>query len=381
MVKRPLLLALLAAFLMLWGVDAWVASASSQAVTGALLRALNDNTPVRVAVRSAHLHPVFLTLTAEGIEVFDTATPGTRVLSAAHATVHPALLSWLRGRRDLRTLSLERVEIEIVKDFQGVFNWERLVQLKPSTEPLYGWKYQDWLFNLYERLRREASQPGQPRQPTPSTRFLINHLSLRGGAVLTDRFMEPLVVKNLEIRLDGLQWLKNGDTEWKALSVKGLFPAERRGDFNIHLRHRRAEVRGTVRLNRINLEPLMPLYASSSPVLFDKGFITLQSEMRLTAETIDSAHHLRLLDHQMHAAVPWSPQSTVVLQALNRHPVLDLRFTVNGQPTHPVFDGVVESLIKILEKDFDPTTLSLIRRRLQEETEKVSRQFGPSPPE
>lgn len=309
-------------------------------------------------------HPLSLTFEAEGVEVFDLTESGTRVLSAAHATARPILFSWLRGRHDLSALALEQAEIDITKDLHGVFNWERLVRLKPSSEgqvaetkPLFGWKYQDWVFNVYERLRRTVDQSDQRRTPRNATRFRIAKFRLQGRGVLTDRSMTPLVVEKMDIRLDGLKWLKNGDMEWETVSAKGRSRSKRPGQFNLRLQRRGAQIRGSARLDRVNLEPLLPLYASSSPVLFEKGFLTLQSELRLTADSIDSH----------------------VLQALNRHPVLDLHFNIRGDPNHPVFDGAVESFTKILEKDFDPYTLSLIRLRIQEETEKVSRHFGSAP--
>ena len=365
---------------MAWAGNVGFALKSSPAVTAALVRRVNGNLPARIEIRKARLYPLYLTLVAEGVEIFDAEGSGSRVFSAARVTVRPSLFSWLRKGRDLSLLQVEQGEIEITKDFNGVFNWERLIRFKSlnAEDPLSGWKHQDWLFNFYERLRREAHETDRSKRPDAATRFQIARFRLNGRGMLIDRSMPaPLVVENLEIKLDRLKWLENGAVKWEALSSKGRSRSKQPSQFNLRLQWKGGEIRGAARLNQVNLEPLLPFYSSSSPVLFEKGYLTLRSELRLSADSIDSSHYLQVRDHQMRPTLPWSPESTVVLAALNRHPVLDIKFTIRGDPHHPVFDGVVESLMKLLKQDFDPVTLSLIRLRVQQEVEKLSLQFSP----
>ncbi len=366
MSKRILILLAAVILTVVWATDALIASATSPTVTKRLREALDANPGMRVTFFKASVHPIFMRLDLEHVDVFDPDRSGARVLYASRVHAKPDIGSWFSGRRDFSELVLEGASVNIVKDRQGTFNVERIAHPEKSSG---GWKHQDWMFNLYERLKRSAR--GAAVADQKGSLFSIGQLRLRGRAVLTDHRMKPIVLRDFEARVYGLRWTKTGTVELDTLDVRGTFQSARKGRFDVGVTRGAGELHATIDLKNFDLTPLLPLYRSTSPVFFDRGFVTLHSDTRLAAEKIDSRNHLRIDDYAMRPAVSWSPESSTVLRALNRHRALDIRFAVTGHPDHPSFEGFVDSLLKMLEKDFDKHTLTLIRARAQQEMAKA----------
>lgn len=366
MSKRVLLLIVAVILTVAWATDALIASVTSPAVTKRLREALDANPGARVTFLKARIHPIFMRLDLDNVDLFDPNAPGVRILYAAHVHARPDIGSWFAGRRDFSELVLEGASVKIVKDWQGTFNVERVAHPEKTGG---GWKHQDWMFNLYERFKRSAGGAATAHQK--GSVFKIAQLRVRGRAVLTDHRMKPLVLRDFEARIYGLRRTKAGTMEFDTLDARGTFQSARKGRFDVAVTRAADELHAKITLKNFDLAPLLPLYRSTSPVFFDKGFVTLHSDTRLTADKIDSRNHLRIDDYAMRPAVSWSPASTTVLRALNRHPVFEARFTVTGHPDRPSFEGLADSLVKALEGDFEKGTLAYVRVRAQQEVEKI----------
>ncbi|HTL70046.1 MAG TPA: DUF748 domain-containing protein [Candidatus Eisenbacteria bacterium] len=371
MSKRLLFLAALALFVAVWAADAMIASATSPRLTAALLRELNGKGNLRITFTRARLHALLLRLDADDVEIFETGAgiPERRVLYAAGAKANPDLFSWLRGRRWLGAVRLENADVRVVKDARGVFNLERILREAGPGEPppLPGWKHQDWLFNLYERLKTAVGSG--PRDEEPA--FRIASVHLEGRAVLTDRRMKPIVLHDVEIEARGLNWFGDGTVGFDSIGIRGVFRGAKVGRFDAQVRRKKKALEAAVQLKNLDLAPLVPLYRSTSPVFFEKGWLTLVSKTTLEPGRVVSRNHLRLEDYKMLPVDSWSPESGTVLMALNRHPVLDLRFEVTGDPARPSFEGFVQALAQALEKDFDRRTLDMIRARARQEMDRI----------
>ena len=137
-------------------------------------------------------------------------------------------------------------------------------------------------------------------------------------------------------------------------------------------RQRYGQIHLQVNLNQVDLKMLRPLYRNTVPVYFERGFLSLQSDSRLSPENLDSKNRLKIEAHKIKSTTDWSPESQIFLTTLNRHPKLIFNFTISGDPERPSLKGVEESLIKNIQKDFNPAQLLLIQKRIQQELEKVA---------
>ncbi|MGH7241307.1 MAG: hypothetical protein ACREGB_03360, partial [Candidatus Saccharimonadales bacterium] len=158
--------------------------------------------------------------------------------------------------------------------------------------------------------------------------------------------------------------------------ARGNIKAKRRGRFKIWIRREGRQVRVLADLRNLDLALLKPIYIKTSPVYFERGFVTWTSSGRLSAKRLYSKNRIKIESPIMKSTVGWSSENEAVLRALNRKPSFELNFKLVGTPESPAFQGFDDSLVNILKKDFNPAMLRLIRARTTEELDKFTRELA-----
>lgn len=361
---------------LLLAADLIVAYGFSSIYTRQLLGVINRYANARVSFERARIHPLFLSFSASRIQILELDNP-QKIVSAERVNGRLDIIGLLTGKIFLSSLILNDAELVVTKDAGGVLSVEKLLRPKgaPSGEKVgfRGWKYKDWLFHLYQRLKYTASGEGSLSETAV---FKIRRLQLKGGKlVLRDRLSRPMVFQNVSLRMRDLKWALSGMATLDQLSIGGTYDTDGEGRFFLYFKWAAGRVHALIRLTNLDLALMRPVYASSSPVYFRKGFVTLTSSSRFGPGELYSRNHLKIEGHEIRSNLAWSPESRAVLSALNRHPSLDVAFTVDGTPEQPSLKGLEESLVGVLRNDFDPRTLSIIRVRLSDEFNKITEQF------
>ncbi len=364
------------AVILLLILDGVVAYGFSSALTGRFLRLVNERVKARVVFSDVRVHPLFLSASARNIEVFDLDSPRFRVLSGESATaaIDPFALLF-RRKIFLSSLRFKKFHLRAVQDEQGVLNLEKIFEPEAGRgfrDYFHGWKHQDWLFNAYARLKFAArNSSSKPPQGRPV--FRIGSLELEDGLlILTDRRARATAFSGIDLQIKDVCWYPTGQVRMGEVSARGELATKRPGRFEIQVKRDRKEVRAFISVRTLDLTLVEPLYAKTSPVVFERGFLTWSSLTRITPQRVQSTHKVRIEDHRMRSVTGWSPESEAMLRALNRHKTLDLRFRMEGKEEGVSFEGAEESLSKILEHDFNAKTLRAIRLRVSQELNKLA---------
>lgn len=378
--------AFLAVFLLLLLSD-WIAAyGSSRFFTRELLRAANERIQTRVVFSEVRVHPLFLSVSAEDIEIFDPDSPHLRVLYGrrVRAQADPWAL-FLEGKIYLSRLQFEKFEMKVIKDVHGVLNVEKILEPEPAPPAgpaesmptrFHGSIHQDWFFNWYERIKFAVKRP-----PTEFLKgkplFQIQDLRLTDGTmVLADRTAKPVVFHGIHLQVKNLRWFRSGAACLDSIYAGGELKTSRKGYFDISIRRKRQEIRVLAKLRDVDLKFLKPIYIKTSPVYFEKGFITWASSSRFSADRLDSTHRIRIDAHVIRSTVGWSQESDAVIRALNRHARFGIDFKITGPPDHLSFPGFGESLANVLKKDFNKPALAVIRHRTNEELDKLANRLA-----
>ena len=136
-------------------VDLAVAFAAAPFLTGFVQGQVNKYSKVKVQIGSVRFHPVLLSFGVSNIEVYDSKN-SERLFRADHAAFRLDPVALLEKRVGFSKVSLDRVELEAVKDASGKYNFEmgqapedKLALLKQMVTrenlDLYG--------KLYEKLK------------------------------------------------------------------------------------------------------------------------------------------------------------------------------------------------------------------------------------
>ncbi len=362
-------------------VDWVVAYRFSSFFTKELLTLVNKQTHARVVFKNVQVHPLFLSVSAKEVEIFDPDASHTRVLYSQRLSARVDIFSLLLKKRIyLSALHFEQFELKVIKDMHGVLNVEKVLEPDPmllsgsaESTPVrfHGSKYQDWLFNWYERIRFASKRtPIELKKMKPF--FQMSDIQLdKGTLVLADRAAKPVVFRDIHLRIKNLRWFRSGAVFFDSVSTQGKFKTSRRGTFDISVERLRREIRVLIKLRGMDLELLKPVYAKTSPVYFDRGFITWISQSRFGADNLYSVNRIKIDNHLIKSTVGWSQESNAIIRALNRHKDFELNFKINGTADHFSFQGFAESLGDVLKKDFNKSILFLIQRRTVEELDKV----------
>lgn len=395
--------------------DLAVAYGLSPLMTDWAVRSVNRYTNARIAIQDLRLHPVLLTLTARTIEAADPEDATRRMFLAdsLRATLDPVAL--LAGNVFLGTLSFKQVELVLVKDAQGDFNIEKLIKKSADDEKSQGWiagakdwlkqrtGQKDWFGDTYDKAKKWVRKPADKDRKDPRTVsvreeprgrvvsfdspqdavFKIGGIRIDGGRlVLSDRSGTLPPLEDLKFHLKSFVLRRAGGFEFDAIGASGKLRTAREGNFDLDVDRSAGRIRARILTRNLDLAPLRPLYEESSPVHFDKGYLTLDCRTELSAEAIDSHNKLKLEDYHMtsttNARLGPVPAS-LVIEALNRRPELELQFNITGNPDRPSMNGFETTLWDIVKDDVGSQALETLESKtgvkLGELSEKLKKLF------
>lgn len=368
--------------------DLAVAYGLSPLMTEHAVAAVNRYTRAKIVIRDLRLHPVLLTLTARTVQAADPDDPSRRMFLADSLRASLDPLELLSGRISLGSLTFKQVELVLVKDAQGDFNIEKLVKKDETAASGQGWTEgvkdwfkrrsgggDDWFGDTYDKAKQWVRKPSAAKAPRPKERevreeprgrvvsfraptdplFKIGSVRIDGGRlILTDQNGTLPPLEEVRFGLERFVLRRSGGFDFEGIAAAGRLRSGRDGSFDLELKRTNGKVRSRVRTHQIDLAPLKLLYASSSPVAFDSGYLTLDCRTELTAELIDSHTSLKLEDYRMTSTsgaklgpVPVS----LVVDALNRRKELDLNFDITGDPDRPSMSGFETTLWDIVKDD------------------------------
>ena len=377
--KRQLIAGFIAALL---AGDLAVAYLVSPAIAQNIRQVLERRMAADISFRDLRVHPLFLSFSMNDVRVSE-ADSSVQVLRGKKLRGRLAMRGLLARKMIVTDLTIDRFDMKVIKDDNGTLNVEKILRSKEPADPeqappgehFVGWKHKDWVFNLYERLKFEV-RGDKKSSPSSPEKFGIAKVTLRNGSlILTDRRMKPLRFQRIRMDVRGLRWYENGSFRLDSLAVGGELRSETEGKFHVAMRRRKGRIDFVVRLREVDLALLTPLYKSSSPVFFERGYGWLDSRSRVQSERILSENRLGITGYKMRSVVDWSPESQIFLGALNGHPELMVEFAVRGHPDEPAIAGLEDSFMQVIEKDFDAKTLATIRKRLAREVTKIEARF------
>lgn len=406
-------IALLAA--VLTTADLAVAYGLSPLATDWAVRAVNRYTNAKISIEKLRLHPVLLTLTADTIEAADPGDPTRRMFLAdsLRATLDPVAL--LSGQVFLGMLSFKQVELVLVKDAQGDFNIEKLIRKDAGEEKPEGWtsgvkdwfKQQtgqtDWFGDAYDKAKKWVRKPADETKQNPKIKsvreeprgrvvsfssmqdpvFKIGSVRINGGRlVLSDASGTLPPLEDLKFHLSSFVTRRSGGFDFRSIGASGRLKTAKEGSFELDLERSAGRIRSKLVTKNLDLAPLRPLYEESSPVAFDRGYLTLDCRSELSAEAVDSHNQLKLEDYHMilkgNAKLGPVPASLVV-DALNRRPEIELNFNITGDPDHPSMNGFETTLWNLVKDDLGSQALQTLESKtgvkLGELSEKLKKLF------
>ena len=359
--------------------DSVVAYGFSSAFTENFLRSINERLRARVVFSDVRVHPLFLSVSAKNIEVSDLDSPSFKVLAGESASARVDLFSLLFRRKVfLSSLRFKKFHLKAIQDTQGVLNLEKIFEPEAGRgfrNYFHGWKHQDWFFNAYARLKFAARRaPPEHRRDRPV--FKIGSIAFEDGfLVLTDRTARAVVFNGIDLKIKDLRWYRTGEIRMAEVSARGNLAAPRPGRFELQVKRDRRQVLAFLSVKTLDLMLFKPLYVKTSPVYFERGFITWTSSARMTSDRLWSSHRVKFEDHRLRSTTAWSPESEAVLSALNRHPSFELRFKIIEDQGRILFEGMEESVAAVLKKDFNPKTIRSIQARTSEELQTLAERF------
>jgi len=360
--------------------DLTVAFGVSPLLKDAAVTALNKNIDPEVSVGTIRIHPLFLSVTAADIEVRDPVDPAKRMFSGKSMTARLSLPALLSKKIYLSALGFKGFEFEVTRDENGVLNVEKLAEAPKDEEPFWKRlrlpKKRDWFGTLYEKIK--ASQKKDEKKTKVEEKIDARVRALPHGSVVSFESPAETVFKigklrfqdgKLTLREDGqtlpafenilidardLRWRRSGLMTAGRLRLEGEMETTRIGTFDVEARQNRKTHFINADLKDIDLSVLKPVYEDSLPVIFEKGFLSLESESRLTPGELASKNHLTLEEHQITAsggAGLSGFSGGLLTKALNRKPRIELDFRLGGTPEKPSFEGFQESLFEIVKDD------------------------------
>ncbi len=390
-------IALLAAVLTVC--DLAVAYGLSPFMTDWAVRTVNRHTNAKIGIDQLRLHPVLLTLTARTIEAADPEDPSRRMFLADsfRATLDPVAL--LAGRVFLGNLSFKQVELVLVKNAQGDFNIERLVKKDSDAGQAEGWtsgvkdwfKQQtgqtDWFGDAYDKAKKWVRKSGDGPKKSPKivsvreeprgrivdfsspqdVTFRIGSIRINGGRlVLSDKAGTLPPLEDLKLHLASFVMRRSGSFDFESVGASGRLKTGREGSFDLDVDRSAGRIRSRLVTKNLDLAPLKPLYEESSPVAFERGYLTLDCRSELSAEAVDSHNQLKLEDYQMilkgNAKLGPVPASLVV-DALNRRKELELSFNITGDPDKPSMNGFETTLWNLVKDDLGSQALQTLESK------------------
>lgn len=391
-------IALLAAVLTVC--DLAVAYGLSPLMTDWAVRSVNRYTSSKIVIQNLRLHPVILTLTAKSIEAADPDDNARRMFLADsfRATLDPVEL--LTGRVSLGTLQFKQVELVLVKDAQGTFNIEKLMKKEPADKGSQEWAsgvkdwfkqktggQKDWFGDAYDKAKKWVRKPSDAKDKSEKTRevreeprgrvvsfnaaedpiFKIGSVHIHGGRlVLTDKSGTLPPLEDLNFELTSFVLRRAGGFDFAGIRTAGTLRGEREGSFDLELNRSGGRIRSRIQTRHLDLSPLRPLYEDSSPVVFDRGLLTLDCRTELTAAAIDSHNDLKLEDYSMRSTTDAKlgpVPASLVVDALNRRKELELRFNITGDPDRPSMNGFETTLWNLVKDDLGSQALQTLESK------------------
>ena len=381
-IVRRVLIAALSISLFLITADAFVAYRFSFGFERKIRRLVSERVQAPVTFRKVRVHPLFFSVSARDVEVFDPEKTQLRVLYGERVSARLDIFSFIfKHKIYLSQLRFEKFRMKAVQDVHGVLNLEKILEPAFSEKEgapahFHGWKHKDWFFNGFARIKFAASR--ESILPTgQELLFKIGDVQLADGLlVLTDHIAKPVVFRRISLEIKNARWFRSGIVRLDSVSAQGEFKTSRRGRFKVWVKREKEKVRVLAELRDLDLVLLKPAYIKTSPVYFDKGFVTWTSSSHLDGDSLFSNNRLRIDDCMMKSTVGWSPESEAVIRALNHHSSFEVNFKVIGGQNHVSFQGFEESLADILKNDFNKNALRMIRKRTSEELDKFATELA-----
>jgi hypothetical protein len=357
-------------------VDVGVAFGLAPILTRFAQDQFNQFSDTKIVIGSVRFHPALLSFGISGVEMFDPQSQ-TRILRAEHASLRLSPVSLSRRRVGFSKATLRKVEIEAVQDTTGRYNFEigpkptKMEMLKRLVrkDDLYGRLYENFK-KLTEMNRRLKRRPEGPRENevTELARgrlvrfdvardpvFEVGRFELVDGTfVLREKGGSVPPFRQVNILLENFKLYRSNEVSFTVLEAGGKFEAEKKGSFHLDVRQKKETASIDADVKNLDLAAFAPVFEDSLPVTFEKGFLSLDSKSRMTADALESDTRLKLAEHVMAAKKTlgvWEGPTGPIVDAINKRPVLEMKFKIGGTPDDPSFSGFQQVLMDLLKED------------------------------
>jgi hypothetical protein len=337
----------------------------------------NRFSSTKLVVGSVRFHPMLLSFGISDVEAFNPKT-STRIFKAEHAACRLSLVSLSRKRIGFSSITLDRVELEAVKDSSGKYNFEVDQPQGGKWDAFKGMVTRDNLDlygKLYDKLkmltrmnsqmkRNASSEPAMeelPRgrvihfDPEREPVVEIDHLELKNGTfVLSERGAQVPPFRQVYLLVKNFRLYRSNEVSFTKLEARGKFEAEKKGSFDLNVNQKKEIATIAAEVQNLDLRAFAPIYEKSAPVGFERGFLTLDSQSKIEGEALVSNTHLKLKDYFMTSKKSFGffgGVSGPIVEALNRRKELDLKFKISGTPDKPSFSGLNEAVMDLVKED------------------------------
>jgi hypothetical protein len=160
--------------------------------------------------------------------------------------------------------------------------------------------------------------------------------------------------RQVNILLENFKLYRSNEVSFTVLEAGGKFEAEKKGSFHLDVRQKKETASIDADVKNLDLAAFAPVFEDSLPVTFEKGFLSLDSKSRMTADALESDTRLKLAEHVMAAKKTlgvWEGPTGPIVDAINKRPVLEMKFKIGGTPDDPSFSGFQQVLMDLLKED------------------------------
>lgn len=366
----------------------------SPMVTPLVVDNLNKATGAKVTIDKAALWPVTLSLSVDGLKVFDPDDPGKRMVEVKKASFRLGLWALLSKRIAFSYVRFDGVDLNLEGEPDGSFNVQKLA--RPAGEEKPGgigalWQRvrggKDWFSRVYDMIKKGSSRETREKESEtkkearkitkeveqlPKGRvvkfktardylFRINELSLTNARVhLKADGGRSADVDNANIKARGIAIDPEKAAKVASLSLKGRLSekGQSAGDFQLSMStsysggKKRIDIDAWTR--DIDLAAISFIYDDSLPVNVVKGKLDINSKTSIVGETLDSRNSLVLKGQELavkggsQASVSFMPMPALV-DAMNQVDPLKLKFDITGTVDNPQFSGFQDALQELMK--------------------------------
>lgn len=363
----------------------------------ALVGLLNTRAGMRVSVDDLRIWPLTLSVSLDGLKLFDPGEPAARIAKLDHVSVRLSPLGLLAGRLVVASLGIRGAEIDIEGRPDGTFSVQHLAApaaasatapAAASVKPVLdrAWQGRDWIGKGFELARKKFSPAASAdraakradarraaktvsaadfgkrvdfRPATDRYLFQIRRLAARDAFVRIHMDGDAVTVDRATITLGALAVDPVNGLALGRFRLAGGLAKNDKVIGRIDLAYARSpggggeEVLYDINLTDVDLVPVKFLYGKTLPLTVEAGRLTLRSKTHIRSGALDSRNGIVATGQRV------SPRgdakmlfnvipADILVEAINAADPFRLDFTVGGTVEKPELKGLEESLMKLV---------------------------------